>query len=240
MAWSPRRPRPVRPIRMAVRLVVLLLPAALLSIAGMRSDGLTRQLFFLGVGSTAALALFIGLRPGRAGWPAVALLIVGLAGIRMGIQPPDEFAHLAQGILILTPLALFALMVLASTGATELRRAHNLARRLRDRTRWPESPGAVRTLPDVLALRAASAPDAGPVLPLLLRPSPQVRLAALSALEGRRLWRPGQAEFVAHVAQQAAEPEVRAAALAALSRASDRMLVEGMTAHLHDVSPLVR
>jgi hypothetical protein len=77
-------------------------------------------------------------------------------------------------------------------------------------------------------------------LGLLGHPRPQVRVAALAALEFRKHWRAGQAETVLQVARQSAEPSVRAAAMSALANVDDRLLVEQLAEFLRDPSPEVR
>src|SRR5262249_44713548 len=75
---------------------------------------------------------------------------------------------------------------------------------------------------------------------LLSNQRPQVRVAALTALEYRSHWRPGQAQIVLQLAQRAAEPEVRAAAVNALANIDDQVTAEALAELLHDPSPLVR
>jgi hypothetical protein len=74
----------------------------------------------------------------------------------------------------------------------------------------------------------------------LHHPRPEVRVAALGALEFRKEWRPGQAEMVLQVAQRAEQPAVRAAAVTALGNLDDRPLVETLAQFLHDTSREVR
>ena len=61
------------------------------------------------------------------------------------------------------------------------------------------------------ALREALV-DASPARALLNNRRPEVRVAALAALEFRSHWRYGQAEVVLQLARNSPEPEVRAAA----------------------------
>jgi hypothetical protein len=67
-----------------------------------------------------------------------------------------------------------------------------------------------------------------------------VRIAALAALEFRQNWDRGQAELVLHVAQHAAEPPVRAAAITALANLDDRIMIEVLAEFLRDPSWEVR
>jgi HEAT repeat protein len=121
-----------------------------------------------------------------------------------------------------------------------MRNARMLARRLEDRRDWPGDLAGCRALPEVKALREAVHIDPVPALAMLLQPRPQIRMAALAALEFRKYWEPGQAELVLSVAQHAQEPEVRAAAIMALANVDDRMLVERLAEYLRDSSPEVR
>jgi hypothetical protein len=77
-------------------------------------------------------------------------------------------------------------------------------------------------------------------LNLLGHPRPEVRVAALAALEFRRSWRAGQTEFVLQIARTAREPAVRAAAVTSLANVEDRLLVEALAEFLQDDAPAVR
>ena len=89
-------------------------------------------------------------------------------------------------------------------------------------------------------MREALHLDATPALALLSHARPQVRVAALAALEFRKEWRAGQAELVLHLAQRADQPAVRAAAIAALANIDDRAHVETLGEFLRDPSWEVR
>ena len=90
------------------------------------------------------------------------------------------------------------------------------------------------------ALREALHIDASPALDLLSNPRPEVRVAALAALEFRQNWRPGQPQVILQLAQHAIEPEVRSAAINALANVDDRTTIEALAEFLRDSSPLVR
>jgi HEAT repeat protein len=165
---------------------------------------------------------------------ALSWLVLGTAGAH------DPFLYLAQAVLLVVPLGFFAAQCLRDSGAPALRRARLLARRLASRTDWPANLADCRALPEVKALREALHVDASPALELLSNPRPHVRVAALTALEYRSHWRPGQPQIVLQLAQRAAEPEVRAAAVNALANIDDQVTVEALAELLHDLSPLVR
>jgi HEAT repeat protein len=71
-------------------------------------------------------------------------------------------------------------------------------------------------------------------------PRPQVRVAALAALEFRQHWRSHQPDVVLHLGKTSPEPEVRAAAVNALANLDDRPTIEALAEFLHDSSRLVR
>jgi hypothetical protein len=227
------------------RLGLLSLPALLLLIASLRSPDQHATLLWLGA-MFQALACLLALAT-RQGWrepagPALIMLyVIALAWLLVGTRGgSDWFLHLAQAVLLVVPLAAFANQCLRDSGAPALRRARLLAKRLADRKDWPAELQAVRSLPEVKALREALHIDAEPALALLSNPKPAVRVAALTALEFRQNWRPGQPEVVLSLAQRAGEPEVRAAAVNALANLDERLLVESIAEFLSDPSQLVR
>jgi HEAT repeat protein len=167
---------------------------------------------------------------------AIAWLWVGL-GIR---DPSDKMFGLALAILIVVSLIVFGFQILADSGAQETRNARMLAQRLEDRQDWPADLASCRELPEVKELREAVHNDPVPALAMLLQPRPQVRMAALAALEFRKHWEAGQAELVLSVAQHAQEPEVRAGAIMALANVDDRMMIDRLAEYLCDPSREVR
>src|SRR5262249_3601789 len=109
-----------------------------------------------------------------------------------------------------------------------------------NRKDWPADLATCRGLPEVKALREALHVDATPALTLLKHPRAEIRVAALAALEYRKDWRAGQAEYVLHIAQTAPEPPVRAAAVTALGNLEEQTLIETLAAFLRDASWEVR
>jgi hypothetical protein len=227
------------------RLCLLLTPFTLLLICSLRSDGTSPRLLWLGTlfqFLACGLSLF-----GRRGWhePTVAsiimLYVIALSWMLLGASGADDwFLHLAQAILLVVPLAHFAVQSMKDSGAPAMRRARQLAARLTQRLDWPEQLHDCRLLPEVKALREALHLDASPALELLANPRPEVRVAALAALEFRQNWRPGQPQIVLQLAQHAVEPEVRAVAINALANAEDRNTIEALAEFLRDSSRLVR
>jgi HEAT repeat protein len=169
------------------------------------------------------------------------LTALGWLWLGRGVSDLDDwYLHLAQAVLLIVSLLLFASQVLYESSAAEWRRAHTLARRLAERPHWPNALAACRLLPEVKAFREALHLDAAPALALLGNPRPQVRVAAFAALEFRKHWRRGQAEAVLQVARQSPEAPVRAAAMSALANLDDRLLIEQLSEFLRDPSSEVR
>jgi hypothetical protein len=230
---------------MAIRIGLQFLPALVLLICAIAKPhwalwaGVLFQLAMLGllriIGrgqgwqllGTSALILY---------WTAIGWLILGF-----GIQElSDKRFNLALAILLVVSVVVFGLQILADSGAQEIRNARMLAQRLEDRKDWPTDLASCCDLPEVKELREAVHHDPVPALAMLLQPRPQVRMAALAALEFRKHWEAGQAELVLSVAQHAPEPEVRAGAIMALANVDDRLLVDRLAEYLRDPSQGVR
>jgi HEAT repeat protein len=235
-------PSLVRPV---LRAAVLLVPAALLLIASLRVPGQANTMLWLGTAFQflCCWLSFLSAQGRRQplGPSVITLYTIALGWLWLGNPGAgDWYFHLARSVLLVVPLIAFGGQMLNDSGATALRRADVLARRLGSRKDWPADLDACRTLPEVKALREALHIDASPALALLHAPGPEVRVAALAALEFRQNWKAGQAEMVLRVAQQAEEPAVRAAAVTALANLDDRELIETLASFLRDPSPVVR
>jgi hypothetical protein len=226
------------------RVVILALPAGLLLGAGLRNPDnhslvLWAATAFQGVVCAASVL-------NRRNWqqpmgPSVIMVyLTALALLWWGDAQNDWYTNFAKAILLVVPLVVFGSQTLADSGAPAIRRARLLAERLARRKEWPADLAACRTLPEVKALRAALTIDASPALVLLNHARPEVRVAALAALEFRKDWRPGQAELVLQVAQRAEQPAVRAAAVTALGNVDNRTILETVAQFLHDPSWEVR
>jgi HEAT repeat protein len=230
---------------MLSRAVVLLLPAGLMTIASQRTTDRTQLLLWLGAAFQLIVCLFAFVS--RQTWrqpigpSVVALYLIGLGWTGVASYDiQDWFLYLAEAVLLLIPLGVFAAQTLSSTGAPVMRRARLLADRLSYRPDWPADLMACRSLPEVKAFREALHLDATPALALLSHPRLPVRVAALAALEFRKEWRPGQPQLVLQVAKASQEPAIRAAAVSALANVDDRPLVESLTEFLRDPNHVVR
>lgn len=225
------------------RWLMMLLPTILLVGAAYRSPEPNPMLWF---GTAFQLAVFVLSFFSSQSWrqplgpSIITLYLIALAWMWFGDTIDDPFNHLAKAILLIVPLSVFAYNSLYESGAPMMRRANILALRLANRKEWPADAASCRTLPEVKALRAALTLDPAPALALLDHPRIEVRIAALSTLEFRKDWRPGQAELVLQVAQHAEQPALRAAAVTALANIEDRPLVEMLSQFLHDNSREVR
>lgn len=232
-------------VGIVLRILTLLLPALLLLLASSRAEGTSRTMLCVGGVFQVVVCCFsfLSRRSWRqpAGPSVIALYLIALGWLWVGADVRvDWFPHLAQAILLVVPLSVFALQTLANSGAHAIRHARLLADRLAARKDWPAELDACRGLPEVKAFREALHVDAAPALALLDHARPQVRIAALAALEFRKDWRPGQAERVLILAHSADQPAVRAAALAALANLDDRLLIEAVAEFLRDPSAAVR
>jgi hypothetical protein len=105
---------------------------------------------------------------------------------------------------------------------------------------WPSELSHCKSLPEVKAFRETLHIDATPALSLLMNSRPEVRVAALGALEFRQNWKRGQAELILSSAQAEPEPAVRAAAIMALANVDERALIEAAAEFLRDPAREVR
>jgi hypothetical protein len=227
------------------RLAILVIPVTLLALASARATGEHRLLLALGAlfqGLAFVLALVTGGRLHQPIAPAVIMLyVIALSWILLGgLQINDWFFHVAQSLLLVVPLAYFAVQCLKESGALALRRARCLAQQLAQRRDWPADLQACRSLPEVKALRDCLYVDAEPALALLSSHRPEVQIAALTALEFRKSWQRGQPDAVLQLARQTPVPEVRAAAINALANVDDRLIIEALGDFACDPSLMVR
>ena len=171
----------------------------------------------------------------------VVLYLIALGWAWIPTRGSTDWAvQVGHGVLLLGAVGLVALHDLTRTGAEPLRRANKWSRRISTRTHWPLQVVDCRTLPEVNSLRGAIVDEAGPALALLSDPRPQVRVAALGALEYRAHWRPSEAELVLKVGRLAQEPAVRAAAAYALAAVRSLELIRALGEFLRDPALEVR
>ncbi len=227
------------------RMAALLFPALVLFLAAIRYlDELNLNLW-LGTVFQLLVCLLTFLTRHNSRQPmgpaVVTLYIIALGWLWLGTPYGDDwFLSLAKALLLVVPLSCFSLQILVESGATALRRARRLADRLVARREWPVNLSACRTLPEVKALREAVQIDATPALALLSDPRPEVQVAALAALEFRKVWKPGQEDIVLMAARRTHEPTVRATAVAALGNSDERLMIEALAEFLRDPSWEVR
>jgi HEAT repeat protein len=169
----------------------------------------------------------------------ITLYLIALCWMWWADDPTDWYTYLARSVLLAVPVAIFGWQTLMDSGAPAIRRAQLLTDRLTRRRDWPDLAACAK-LPEVKALREAIYLDAAPALALLGDKRPQVRLAALAALEFRKNWKPGQPELVLKMAREARDPALRCAAVTALANVDDRTLVEHVAEFLRDSGPEVR
>ncbi len=239
-ARTPSIPKP--PLQWLVSLALLATPAVTVGMAAAR-DGSA----LLACAAVAELLGAVLLVRHRAVWrpPASAsltilyLMAVGWLWLATS-EPGDAFGRLARGGLLFVSVGLLIGHDLNRTGLEPRRQAMISARRLLSRTRWPHHAGAMAELPEVQALRLALRDDPAPAVELLADPRPEVRIAALLALESRPYWRDGEGEMVLATVEDAVETEVRAAGIRALRHVGDARIVADLTAYLGDRSPEVR
>ncbi len=228
-----------------VRVPVLFTPAALLAGAALRCHSPNALMLWLAVLFQLLVCLLAMVS--RQTWrqsmgpSVITLYVIALGWMWLGTAGMNDwYPHLAQAVMLVVPLAVFAKQMLSESGASAVRRARRLAQQLAQRRDWPADLAACRQLTEVKALREALQVDAGPALELLSKPRPEVRVAALAALEFRSSWGHGQAELVLQLAQTAPEPAVRAAAITALANINDRPMIEVLAEFLRDPSWEVR
>jgi hypothetical protein len=225
--------------------LLLLMPACLILVAALRQPENSGVLLWIGTVFQLLVCLlnFAGRHNRRdsIGPSIITLYVIALGWIWLGTRgSTDWYPPMAQAILLVMPLLVFAMQILTDSGAPAIRRAQSLASALAGRRDWPSDLAVCRGLPEVKALREALHVDAAPALALLRNKRPEVRIAALAALEFRQNWRAGQPQMVLHLALRAEEPPVRAAALTALGNVHEREVVEGVAEFLRDPSWEVR
>lgn len=234
-----------------LRVCALAVPVVLLALANVRvylteSNG-HNQLLLLGTAFQVLLTSLVYRNsrswPHTLAMPVLVLYLIAMVWLYLGLGTTsihDWYVQFSQALLLVLCMAIFARQVFVDSGAQEVQHACMLADRIANRKDWPPDLEVCRNLPEVKALREAVHYDAAPVFALLRHQRPQVRIAALAALEFRRDWRPGQAELVLEVAQRSEEAPVRAAAVTALANINDRKLIERLAEFLRDPSQEVR
>lgn len=232
-------------LQLSTRLTFLVLPATLMLLASLRTTGMPRTLLWMGaVFQVALYALHMICRPMErpsAVASIVMLYLLALVWIWASTgNTPDWYLHMAQAILLVVPLIFFAFQVLSNSGAFVARRATLVSDRLQRRGIWPDQLAGYRGLPEVQELREALQRDPAPALALLEQECVQVRIAALTALEGYNRWRPLYRDLLVRLLHQSDHSQLRAAILLALKRIDHRATIEVLADFLRDSSREVR
>lgn len=236
-----------RGAELALKWIIPIIPAVLLFCGSFlnatgEADGMLLAGAAVQVALFGCLAIFhVSRRAGPSQLFVFILYLIGLGWVWHGSNRMDEwFSHLSSSCLLIVPVVQFVGQYLSHAGVLEMRRARQLARRLKQRRHWPSQRDACRELSDVKALRRAVHGDATPALELLDHPRTEVQVAALAALEFHPRWRPGQAELVLQIAQNATDISVRVAATMALGNLKDQRHLQALAALLRDPADEVR
>lgn len=223
-------------------LVLLAMPAALLGVLSQRLHSVPLA---AGAG-VQALFLLVFIRAHPIWRPPVSASVVVLYLVALGwlwipTRGTSDWAiHVGEGLLLLGAVGLIALHDLTRSGAEPLRRANKWTRRIAGRAHWPLQLLDCRIIPEADGLRDAVQKEAGPALALLSDPRPQVRIAALGALEFRSHWKPGEAELVLKIGRDSQESAVRASAVYALAGVRTAELIAALGEFLRDPAAEVR
>src|SRR5262245_10587822 len=224
--------------------VLMIVPGAVLGLGAYTERGGNSLLLWIGCGVCFFTALlFLRFFAGRSLQSPLTTVPCLMATGFLWYAKPDvdqPYGLFALGLFLVIPACLFAGQALIATGGPALRRGRQLAEGLQSKTDWPADLHACRSVPEVAPLREALRAEAAPVLPLLADARPQVRAAALAALEYRKDWRVGQPDVVLKLAVSDPEPEVRAAAVMALGSMKQRLFLEELASCLRDSSSQVR
>src|SRR5207249_6439029 len=134
---KPRSKRRVpSPILAAVRVLIPLLPAGLLLVGVLRTDG--QPQLMVGLGCLFQILIYsLSFGTQRSWRDPLGLHVIILYLIALGwlwlVAPhfaDDWYLHFAQSVLLVVPLSIFALQILTNSGAASLRRARVLAQKL--------------------------------------------------------------------------------------------------------------
>jgi hypothetical protein len=221
---------------------LLLFPAALLATAAFRY-----QSRLLAIGTIAQILGSALLVRTRYAWkPPASGIVICLYLLALGWlwfathESADWFARFGRGLFLLAAVGLLVLHDMTRTGLEPRRRARVLSNRLLARTRWPKASEEYAYLSEVWGLRSVVRDDPTLAFGLLNDPRPEVQLAALTALQDRTYWRWDQAAVVLGTAKKTTDPDVRAAAVRAVSTADNIDVTLGVIEYLKDPTPSVR
>jgi hypothetical protein len=179
---------------------------------------------------------------------SAALVTHGLALVWQLLMVPSLESRLRAGVLDYATESWFAAVTvvlltqhwMVRSGAIIFRRARLLSQKIAQKEDWPSDLNACRDLPITRQFREAIVFDASPAIELLSHRRPEVRMVALTALEFRTNWRPGQIDQLLNYVQGETVPIVRIAAINAVANVDERRPTELLAEALHDHDPRVR
>ncbi len=231
-------------------LIAMLAPVLLMLVGAIRADAEAhRFVLFMGTGALIVLAVAIMIYHKTLSPPTdlTALLMSLMALGWLMVLMPDEalaandwYRLLLEGTFALIAVAVLTHHWLLRSGAWLFRRARILSHRIANKLDWPNDLQAIKDMPLIQQFREALIFDAVPALELLANLRPEVRYAALCALEYRPHWRPGQVDTILNHYPNESVPLVRVAAIQAVASVDDRRATEVLSEALHDSDPRVR
>lgn len=227
----------------AVRWLVSLFPGVWLLVESFMAPAESQVWLWAGAGICFLIAVVLFMF-GRRTSIRLSALVVPLAGYLwlVIVKPAGNplMRSLTESLFILMPLSSIGAFWLVRSGAFMYRHARMMMKKLTQKTDWPANLSECRSVPDVVLFRQTIQFDAGPALDLLDHAHPAVRVAALAALEQRMHWRIGQVERILRLLEGERIPEVRIAAIAALSNVRSRRATEALALLLADPDDGVR
>lgn len=231
-------------------LIAMLAPIVLMLVGVVRADADThRFVLIMGTGALVILALAIMIYHKTLSPPTdLTALLMSLAALvwLMVLMPEDAVSSndwyrlLLEGTFAAIAVAVLIHHWLLRSGAWLFRRSRLLSQQISQKLDWPNDMQAIKDLPIIRQFRDALVFDAVPALELLSHLRPEVRYAALCALEYRPHWRQGQVDLILNHYPNESVPLVRVAAIQAVASVDDRRATEVLSEALHDSDPRVR
>src|SRR6516162_6376911 len=132
--------------------IMLLLPAGLILVGAVRQGINGSMMLWIGSGFQVLVCMlnFVSRHNRRdsIGPSIITLYVIALGWLWLGTRgSTDWYPPMAQAILLVLPLLVFALQILTDSGAPAIRRAQALAAALANRRDWPSDLAACRGRP---------------------------------------------------------------------------------------------